>query len=196
MKYLLLVIGLIIAVSLVAKIVIAKTNSKIETLSYKLVKTYDNFEIRTYEASLFSYVNLPKGGYSQNSSQGFRLLAGYIFGANKANEKIAMTSPVTMPLNDSIGMMFKIPSQYKLNDLPKPNNSEVQFKQEKSKTVAVITFGGWANDLQIEKNKNFLISELKKNNISHNNSFSYMGYNPPYELIYRKNEIAVEIDLN
>jgi hypothetical protein len=38
--------------------------------------------------------------FKEASSQGFSILAGYIFGGNKENEKIAMTSPVTMSLED------------------------------------------------------------------------------------------------
>jgi hypothetical protein len=30
-------------------------------------------------------------------------------------------------------------------------------------------------------------------NLQHNNHFSYLGYNPPYEMINRRNEIVVEL---
>jgi hypothetical protein len=61
------------------------------------------------------------------------------------------------------------------------------------KKMAAITFGGWANDKKIEQYKAKLISVLAENNIKHNNTFSVLGYNPPYEVLFRRNEIIVEL---
>jgi hypothetical protein len=47
-------------------------------------KKYDTFEITATEASLFTAVKLSKE-FKEASSQGFSILAGYIFG-NKENE--------------------------------------------------------------------------------------------------------------
>jgi hypothetical protein len=35
---------------------------------------------------------------------------------------------------------------------------------------------------------------LDINQIKYTNNFSLLGYNPPYELFFRKNEIIVELD--
>ena len=59
--------------------------------------------------------------------------------------------------------------------------------------MAVISFGGWANDKKIEKYKNQLIEHLKKENIQHSNRFYFFGYNSPYEFFNRKNEVVVEL---
>ena len=58
------------------------------------------------------------------------MLAGYIFGGNETNQKIAMTSPVSMSMNDSTEMKFMIPSNYELEDLPKPNNENIKFNMK------------------------------------------------------------------
>jgi hypothetical protein len=58
----------------------------IETYPYVVDKKYDTFEIHSYEASLFTAVKLSE--FKEASSQGFSILAGYIFGGNKENEKI------------------------------------------------------------------------------------------------------------
>ena len=129
----------------------------IETYPYIVQKRYKNVEIRTYEATLFTAVKLKTKGYKQSSSKGFSLLAGYIFGANDRQEKIAMTSPVSMSLDDSMTMMFMVPKQLKKDMLPKPNQPAIEFKEEPKKLMAAIRFSGWANDEKIEKYKQTII---------------------------------------
>ena len=165
----------------------------IETYPYKVKKKYNGFEIRSYEATLFTAVKLSTNGYKNSSSKGFSILAGYIFGKNERNEKISMTSPVSMSLEDSITMMFMVPKKLNKEMLPKPIQSGIEFKEEPAKTLAAITFGGWANDAKIEKYKNELKAALKKESIEYSNKFYFFGYNAPYEIINRKNEILVEL---
>jgi hypothetical protein len=85
----------------------------IETYPYKVKKKYDGFEIRSYEATLFTSVKLTTKGYNNSSGQGFSILARYIFGNNERNEKISMTSPVSISLEDSMTMMFMVPKKLK-----------------------------------------------------------------------------------
>ncbi|MFB0909635.1 MAG: heme-binding protein, partial [Flavobacterium sp.] len=129
----------------------------------------------------------------QSSSQGFSILAGYIFGGNEENEKIAMTSPVTMSLEDSMTVMFMVPKKFNKQTLPKPSESKIEFRQEPAKTVAAITFGGWANDTKIENYKEKLKVALDAEGIPYTNQFYYLGYNPPFEVFNRKNEVIVEL---
>ena len=173
---------------------VSKSTKDIEMYSYDVLKAFDAFEIRSYESANFAYVTMPEQSYKESSSQGFRMLAGYIFGGNETGESIAMTSPVTMSLTDSVTMMFMVPSQYDMEDLPAPNDAEVKFKSEPGKTMAAIRFSGWANDEKIESYTQELKTLLEKEGIEHLNNFSYLGYNPPYELTNRRNEIVVEVN--
>lgn len=170
-----------------------KSQRNIETYSYSVEKKYDAFEIRNYAASLFTSVKLNTKDYSTSSSKGFSILAGYIFGGNDKKQKIAMTSPVAMSLEDSITMMFLVPKQYKKDALPQPNQSQIKFREEPAKRVAAITFGGWANDDKIAEYKAELMAALDAENIKYSNHFYFLGYNPPYEVFGRKNEIIVEL---
>jgi len=156
-------------------------------------KKYDTFEIRSYEASLFTSVKLTVNEYKDASSKGFSILAGYIFGGNETKEKIAMTSPVAMSLGDSMTMMFMVPKKFDKQTLPQPDQSRIEFREEPAKTVAAITFGGWANDEKIAKYKTQLKAALDAKGISYTNRFYFLGYNPPYEIFNRKNEIIVEL---
>mgnify|MGYP001173890499 FL=1 len=104
-----------------------------------------------------------------------------------------MTSPVTMTLDDSMTMMFMVPRELKKEMLPKPNQSLIEFKEEPAKTVAAISFKGWANDRKIEKYKQKLKSALDAEGITYSDRFYFFGYNPPYEVFNRKNEVIVEL---
>jgi hypothetical protein len=165
----------------------------IETYPYVVKKKYKQFEIRSYETTLFTSVRLSTKGYKNSSSKGFSMLAGYIFGNNERNEKIAMTSPVSMSLEDSTTMMFMVPKKFKKEMLPKPNQTGIEFKQEPAKTLAAISFSGWANDTKIEKYKQLLKVALDAEGIKYTNQCYFFGYNAPYEIFNRKNEIIVEL---
>lgn len=104
-----------------------------------------------------------------------------------------MTSPVTMELGDSTKMMFMVPKSYNLDALPNPNNDRIVFEKHKEKIIAAIRFDGWADNDKIENYKSILIKELEKENLQHTNKFSFLGYNPPYEVIDRRNEVVVEL---
>lgn len=168
--------------------------SGIEKHKYTVVQEFKDFEIRQYETALFSSVILDASSYDQSSSSGFRVLAGYIFGGNAASEKIAMTSPVAMELGDKVKMSFMVPSEYTEKDLPKPTNGRIFFEKKEGKQMAAIGFGGWASDEKIEEYKKRLAGLLAKHGIQHTGNFIYLGYNPPYKLIGRKNEIIVEVN--
>ena len=194
MKIVLISIGVIIAIFMVGQIFALRAQYNIETYPYKVVKEYEEFEVRSYEATLFTSVKLASDKYEESSSKGFRILAGYIFGGNERNEKISMTSPVTMSLEDSMTMMFMVPKKLKKEELPRPNQPEIEFKQVPAKKMAAISFGGWANDEKIEKYKNQLIEHLDAKDINYANRFYFFGYNSPYEVFNRRNEVLVELE--
>jgi hypothetical protein len=176
-----------------AQVYISKYSSRTEQHKYEVIKSYDKFEIRRYVPALFSSVILEKKGYKENSGEGFRILAGYIFGGNESNEKIAMTSPVAMELGDTSKMMFMVPESYQLENLPTPNNSKIVFEKKEEKIMAAIQFSGWADDEKIEKYKLILINELENEKLLSNGKFTFLGYNAPFELTNRRNEVIVEL---
>ena len=193
MKILFVIIILVVSVVTMAQVYISKYSSRTEQHKYEVIKSYDKFEIRRYEPALFSSVILEKKGYKENSGEGFRILAGYIFGGNESNEKIAMTSPVSMELGDTSKMMFMVPESYQLENLPTPNNSKIVFEKKEEKIMAAIQFSGWADDEKIEKYKLILINELEKEKLLSNGKFTFLGYNAPFELTNRRNEVIVEL---
>lgn len=171
----------------------SKGDPGIESYPYKVISKDDLIEIRQYEPALFTSVKLEGNNYSSESSNGFRVLAGYIFGGNTENEQIAMTSPVSMSLEDSMEMMFMVPAKYKKEDLPDPNDKSIKFIEQPAKVMAAISFGGWSNNDKIEKYQKQLIEHLDANNIKYTDRFYFYGYNAPYEVVNRLNEVLVEL---
>ena len=193
MKVVSIILGIIAIAFIAVQIFALKSQKNIETYSYVVNKEYDQFEVRRYEATLFSSVKLSGTTYKETSSEGFSVLAGYIFGNNERSEKIAMTSPVAMTLEDSSTMLFMVPNKFNKETLPQPNESKIKFHNEPAKTVAAIQFKGWASDKKIENYKQKLIAALDKEGLSYTDRFYFFGYNAPYEVFNRKNEVIVEL---
>jgi len=193
MKVLYIGLGVIALAIVTIQLFAMSTQRDIEMYPYVVVKSYQAFEVRKYEASLFTTVTLPSNSYKESSSQGFSALAGYIFGGNERGEKIAMTSPVAMSLEDSMTMMFMVPKKFSKETLPRPNQSQIEFREEPAKTVAAITFGGWADDNRIAEYREKLTIALDAAGIAYTNRFYFLGYNPPFEVINRRNEVIVEL---
>jgi hypothetical protein len=159
-KIILGIFGVILILFIVSQLFFLNSQRNIETYAFKIINTYETIQIRQYEASLFTSVEIPSNNYRKTSTKGFSVLAGYIFGGNDKKEKIAMTSPVAMSLKDSTTMMFLVPKKYTRDNLPTPNDSSIEFKDVPEKKVAAISFGGWANDLKIDSFKKKLIDVL------------------------------------
>ena len=168
-------------------------SGRTEQYPYQVVKTYDAFEVRHYEKAVFARTRVDASTYRSGSSGAFRVLANYIFGGNERNESIAMTAPVTMRQEDGLEMEFMMPSKYTLETLPAPMRDGIEFYEKPEVVMAAIRFGGWASDSRIEEMTEQLKEVLSRNNIVYKGPFLYMGYNPPYQLLNRRNEIVVEV---
>jgi len=193
MKIILSIFGIILILFVISQLFFLNSQRNIETYAFTIIDSYETIEIRQYEASLFTSVQMPSNNYRKTSSKGFSVLAGYIFGGNDKEEKIAMTSPVAMSLKDSTTMLFLVPKKYTRDNLPVPNDSSIEFKDIPEKKVAAISFGGWANDLKIAAFKKNLIIALNSKGIEYTDNFYFLGYNAPMEVFNRKNEIIVEL---
>lgn len=169
--------------------------NSVECQPYELLENKGDFELRYYPSVNIAQITSKSTSYDDLSSNGFRQLAGYIFGGNDKNESIAMTSPVQVDVNDSLSTMsFMMPKKYDINDLPTPKDSSVRILQTVEECVAVISFGGFADDTKIKENSDKLAKLLKENNLLPLGHFRWFGYNPPYQIIGRKNEIVVKVD--
>jgi SOUL heme-binding protein len=197
MKIFFIAIGIIAALIFVFQIYTAMATGKSETQAYTVIQVEKDFEIRFYPATTMAMITSSAKTYKELGSSGFTKLAGYIFGGNKENKQIAMTSPVHMEMSDSVSSMsFVMPAKYNKDNLPVPNNAEVSIKTAPDEYVAAIRFSGFASQDAIKTHTLILENALKTKQISYYGHFRFLGYNPPYQLLGRRNEIIVAVDEN
>ena len=97
----------------------ALTAQAIEEPAYTIEKAWEaeQIEIRSYGSRVMAVTTM-----QDDEDNGFRVLAGYIFGGNAEEEKIAMTAPVQQSMEGEQEMAFIMPAQYALEDLPEPRD--------------------------------------------------------------------------
>jgi hypothetical protein len=194
MKMLIIILAIIILITLLLQSFTIMSTNKTEEQKFTLIRQYKDFEIRFYPSATIATISSNAKSYRELSGPGFRKLAGYIFGGNEANTKISMTSPVQMDINDTVSTMsFAMPSAYTKDNLPKPNDPNVQIKNTTDEYVAVIRFGGFASDNDLKFYAEKLQNLIKENGINSLGNYRFLGYNPPFQLIGRRNEIIVAV---
>ena len=170
------------------------------------------FELRSYGPMILAEVKV-EGNLDEASSQGFRLIAAYIFGQNQVSEKIAMTSPVVVegqaPKSAKIAMTspvtiepsagqwtisFVMPSEYTMESLPKPLNPKVQLRQIPAVKRAVISFTGFYNENKVAERTLELEEWMKTKNLLATSVPKFARYNPPWTLPFmRRNEVMIDV---
>jgi hypothetical protein len=195
MKTFLISASVILAIVFIFKSFIMASVNKTEEQNYTVIQKDQNFEIRFYPSATFATIKSDAKTYKELSGPGFRKLADYIFGGNEDKTQIAMTSPVQMDINDTVSTMsFVMPSSYNQANLPKPNNPDVILKETADEYVAAIQFGGFASDKELKFYSEKLLDILKEKGIKTQGNTRFLAYNPPFQLVGRRNEIVISIE--
>lgn len=170
------------------------------------------FEIRSYAPMIVAEVQV-EGDLDEASSQGFRLIAAYIFGQNQVNEKISMTAPVTVEdqsaksakiaMTAPVGIeskagkwtvSFVMPSEYTMESIPKPINQQVQLRQIPAMKKAVISFTGFYNEQKVAEKTLELEQWMKSRKLQSAGVPNFARYNPPWTLPFmRRNEVMINL---
>jgi hypothetical protein len=163
-----------------------------EEPQWTLIEKLGDVELRQYGPLVQARTSMPPG---RSSSSGFRQLADYIFGGNAREQSIAMTAPVEQTLQDDGGYMaFTMPAEHALEDLPQPDDDAVSLHAVPARTVAAISFSGWATSGKVEAMTGELLDTLEQHGIEPQGPPSLNQYNPPWTPPWkRRNEIVVEI---
>jgi hypothetical protein len=170
---------------------------KTEKQKYRTVLKDDALEIRYYPSATMATIYSSATNYKSVASSGFGKLARFIFGGNKENESIAMTAPVRMNMSEKgAEMSFVMPTKYNESNLPRPNDESIRIHESAPQYVAVISFGGYANDEKITMYKYKILQILSERKIKVTGDYTFLGYNAPYQMIARTNEIAIPIAWN
>lgn len=187
----------------------------IEEPSYQVVRTEPDFELRRYAPYLVAETEV-RGAFDQVGNQAFRILAGYIFGNNKAKARIEMTAPVNQqpagggekiemaaPVTqqpapgtdgDSYILSFMMPARFTLDSLPEPTDPRVRLREEPARLMAVRGYSGLWTLGNYQRNEALLLAAVRKAGLEPLGAPIYARYNSPFSLWFlRRNEVMVEV---
>jgi hypothetical protein len=192
-----------------------------EQPKYKVIENVGAIELRQYEPFIVAEVETT-GERDAAIGAGFRILAGYIFGGNTAQKKIAMTAPVTQSESESpkdsqkiamtapvmqteVGsagpnadkrwrVTFMMPSEFTLESLPTPTDKRVRFATEPARKRVSIQFDGFSTRSNLESNRAKLEAFVKERALATVGAYTVAFYNDPFTLPWnRRNEWWVEV---
>lgn len=208
----LLVVGVVAAVGFAAYLEMTTKEPP-----FTLVASDGSMEVRDYAPLVVAEVEVT-GPQKEAAGDGFRLLAGYIFGGNSASDEIAMTAPVvqqprdqqsgegteiamTAPVLQQAGagdaawtVGFVMPEEWTLATLPAPNDPAVSLRQVPGRRMAVIRFRGVADDLLTGEKTAELQAWMASAGLTAAAEPVMAFYNPPWiPGFLRRNEVMIEI---
>lgn len=162
-----------------------------EALDYKIIKKFDDFEIRKYDEINIVSIDTKKAA----GSQGFSMLFNYISGQNKDKVEIPMTAPVLNKISkEETTMAFVMPKNMHIDSIPKPMGKDLVIKQVNAGYYAALKFNGFNNQGKINRKIEELKNILEKKGYKILSDFYLARFDPPFTLpVLRRNEILVEI---
>ncbi len=178
--------------------------SAVEEPPYQVIARDGDFEIRDYPALTLAETGVD-ADRSTAGNQGFRKLAGYIFGGNATKQSIEMTAPVIEAPRGAMGdqalggskgwtIRFVMPRGLSLAILPKPDAEGIILREEPPTRYAILRFSGLAGDDAVAVKTAELERLLKVRNLAAAGPPLVAQYNPPWTLPFlRRNEIMIAI---
>jgi hypothetical protein len=196
-----------------ASILLAVGNAVMATEepAYTVVKAYDTFEVREYAPYAVAQTTVA-GDADEAANQGFRILAGYIFGKNKGERKIEMTAPVTQAVSEPVKIAmtapvtqspassgwlieFAMPKGMTVANLPEPIDPRITLRDLPARTFAVIRYSGLWSQSSYESHLAILLDGLKAQGIAYRGEPIWSRYDAPWTLWFlRRNEIWLALD--
>ena len=185
-----------------------------EEPKHRVLEKRDGFEVRLYEPMVLAETRV-EGEFGSGGNEGFRRIAGYIFGGNDGGRKIAMTAPVaqerrpgsrdgmkiamTAPVAqektpEGWTVAFVMPSERTLKSLPKPDDPRVTLREVPARRVAAVTFSGTWGAERFDSIARELLGKLDAAGFAPAGPPVYARYDPPWTPWFlRKNEILVPL---
>lgn len=183
----------------------------IEEPAYEVLLETKYYEVRRYQPYIVAEVDVDED-FKRAGNTAFRVLAGYIFGDNEPQQKMAMTAPVesskgvrmnmTAPVTAQAGdgegpytYAFVMERKYTMDTLPKPDNPDVRLVQRPERVVAVHRYSGSWSENRYREHEKRLLDALAVDRVETTGSPVFARYNAPFTPWFlRRNEIMVEID--
>lgn len=183
-----------------------------EEPAYTVVRSAGSFEIRDYAAHLVAETSVP-AGTGEASDAGFGRLFNYITGANRPQQAIAMTAPVTrtrpptsgeniamtVPVTDTrrgdlVVVAFVVPSQYTAATVPQPTDPDVRIRAVPARRIAAVRFNGYWTDAAFAAAEAALREFISKEKLVATGPAELARYDAPFvSPEERRNEILLPV---
>lgn len=185
-----------------------------EEAAYTLLQEQGQFQIRQYQPLVVATTQV-EGDIYEAGKQAFRRLFNYISGDNRAQQEIAMTTPVlasedsaregakiamTAPVTaeeQERGWRFSfvLPAAFTLQNAPVPTDGRVSLAQLPSRRVSVRQYPGSWSQANFDANAELLSQWLRQHQFRPNSPPRLARYDPPWTLPFlRRNEILIDIE--
>jgi hypothetical protein len=183
-----------------------------EQASYTVVaRLDDNAEIRRYPPQLVAEATVAAPDESSGRNKAFRILFDYISGANRSQQKVAMTVPVetaggpekiamTVPVETTAQaagpyvMRFFLPAEYTPETAPEPTDPTVRIIEIPERTIAVLRFSGSRGSDNVARHMSELDGVLERSGWRVAGEPTTLFYDPPWTISFlRRNEVAVPV---
>ena len=168
----------------------------LEQPAYSVLKKEGSIEVRAYQQMLLQSVAVSGDQYDALRN-GFRPLVRYIGAKERDGEKISMTAPVMQILDDTKQewiISFSMPSKYKEDSLPNPNNDMVFTEVVPPTVAAVVRFRGRANTELLGRKTAELMNWINEAGYVAREKPRYMFYNDPSTPPFlRRNEVLIAV---
>ena len=180
-----------------------------EEPAYQVVRELPGVELRQYATYAVAEVLVP-GPAGEAGNQAFPILAGYIFGKNKGERKLAMTAPVTQtavpvklemtaPVTQTTApggflVQFVLPKGVTAANAPEPLDTRVQLRDVVPAPVAVIRYSGFWSEANYAEHLAKLQAALRAADLTWTGEAVYARYNAPFTPWFmRRNEIWLNL---
>lgn len=179
-----------------------------ESPTYEVVARNEGFELRRYAPRVVAETTVQAGSRREATREGFRRLAGYIFGGNlkvaittpveaaPQSQRISMTTPVeSVPGDDGWVITFTMPFEYALEDLPRPNDTRVVLRERPGELVAALRFTGRMRQRDIDARRAQLLAALERAGYRAETNVGTADYDPPTTVFpwLRRNEVYARV---
>lgn len=181
-----------------------------EEAPFKVLKTYDIFELRDYAPQVLAET-IVDGDLEGAGNKAFRRLFNYISGDNKSRNKIAMTAPVsqekkgekismTAPVSqqrvkEKWAVSFMMPASYTIETLPTPDDPSITLRQVPARRVAAVRYSGFWSEEKYLLNKGKLDAWIRENRFTVVGEPVWARYNAPFTPWFmRRNEILIPVN--
>ena len=192
----------------IVAVLVTPTAMAIEEPRFKVLEKDGSFELREYSTHIVAETRV-EAGFEDAGSLAFQRLFRYISGNNVAQQKIAMTAPVTQSSSEKIKMTapvsqvadgnaylvaFSLPSTYTLATVPKPLDPTVRIRQVPAQLVACWRYSGRWTESNYREHEVLLRERIKSRELVTRGDPVLARYNPPFTPWFmRRNEVWIPV---